>query len=98
MAVGNCSVTECWPWYPPYKLGKTVHVPIMFLYPVIVFLLKKHNWTNWSHVTAFQPLPVLHIRRYNKDNLEIVLHIFRINICCDPSLELSCQNGSNEGS
>ena len=25
-AVGDCSVTECWRWRPPYQTGKTVHV------------------------------------------------------------------------
>ena len=26
VAVGDCSVTECWRWHPPYQTGKTVHV------------------------------------------------------------------------
>ena len=26
VAVGNCSVTECRRWHPPYQTGKTVHV------------------------------------------------------------------------
>ena len=26
VAVGDCSVTECWWWRPPYQTGKTVHV------------------------------------------------------------------------
>ena len=26
VAVGDCSVTECRPWRPPYQTGKTVHM------------------------------------------------------------------------
>ena len=26
VAVGDCSVTECRRWHPPYRTGKTVHV------------------------------------------------------------------------
>ena len=41
---------------------------------------------------------VLQIRRGNRDNLGIISHIFHKNILCDPSLEPSHRDGSNEGS
>ena len=34
----------------------------------------------------------------NRDNLEITSHVSHKNRFCDPSLELSRQDGSNEGS
>ena len=43
-------------------------------------------------------LPELQIRRSNIYNLEIIFHISPINIFCDPSLEPSRRDGSNEGS
>ena len=33
-----------------------------------------------------------------RDNLGIIVHILHINIFCDPSLEPSRRDGSNEGS
>ena len=42
-------------------------------------------------------MSVLQIRRGNRDNLGISLLICR-NIHCDPSLELSGQDSSNDGS
>ena len=39
---------------------------------------------------------VLQIRRGNRDNLGAIL--LHINIFCDPSLEPSRQDGSNDGS
>ena len=41
---------------------------------------------------------VLQIRRVKRDNLGIIFHITPSNICCDPLLEPSRQDGSNEGS
>ena len=42
---------------------------------------------------------VLQIRRGNRDNFGIIIHISTIiNIFCDPSLEPSPRDGSNEGS
>ena len=41
---------------------------------------------------------VLQIRRGNRDDLGIIFLILHKNIHCDPSLEPSCQDGSNEGS
>ena len=41
-------------------------------------------------------MSVLQIRRGNRDNLGISL-LIRRNIHCDPSLELSGQDSSNEG-
>ena len=41
---------------------------------------------------------VFHIRRGNRDNLGIISHISHKSIVCDPSLELSYRDGSNEGS
>ena len=38
---------------------------------------------------------VLKIRRGYRDNLGLIFHK---NLCCDPSLEMSCQDGSNKGS
>ena len=40
----------------------------------------------------------LQIRRSNRYNLEIIFHISPKNIFCDPSLEPSRRDGSNEGS
>ena len=37
-------------------------------------------------------------KKGNKDNLGIISHILHKNILCDPSLELSRRDGSNEGS
>ena len=41
---------------------------------------------------------MLQIRRSKRDNLRFIFHITPLNICCDPSLESSLQDGSNEGS
>ena len=42
---------------------------------------------------------VLQIRMGNRDNFGIFIHIFPYKKhICDPSLEPSCQDGSNEGS
>ena len=41
---------------------------------------------------------VLQMRRVDRDNLEIIVNISPQNFYCDPSLELSCPDGSNEGS
>ena len=41
---------------------------------------------------------VLQIRRGNRDNLGISSYISPLNIFCDPSLEPSHRDGSNEGS
>ena len=41
---------------------------------------------------------VLQIRRGNRDNLGIISHLTLENIFCDPSLEPSHRDGSNEGS
>ena len=41
---------------------------------------------------------VLQIRRGNRDNLGIISHVFQKNIFCDPPLEPSRLEGSNEGS
>ena len=41
---------------------------------------------------------MLEIRRGKRDNLGIIFHISPLKICCDSSLEPSCQDGSNEGS
>ena len=38
----------------------------------------------------------LQIRNGNRDNLGIIFHISALNIYCDPSFELSQQEGSNE--
>ena len=40
---------------------------------------------------------VVQIRRGIRNNLEIIWHIPLLNIFCDPSLELSHRDGSNEG-
>ena len=37
------------------------------------------------------------VRRGNRDNFRIKIHIFHKKIFCDPSLELSRRDGSNEG-
>ena len=44
------------------------------------------------------PLTELQIRESIEDNLEIICLTFNENICCDPSVELSRQDGSNDGS
>ena len=41
---------------------------------------------------------VLQIRKGNGGNLEIIYHIFSLKIFCDPSIEPSRRDGSNEGS
>ena len=41
---------------------------------------------------------VLQIRRGNRDNLGMISRVFQKNIFCDPPLEPSCCDGSNEGS
>ena len=42
---------------------------------------------------------MLQIRRDNRDNFGIIIHISTIiNIFCDPSLEPTHRDGSNEGS
>ena len=42
---------------------------------------------------------MLQIRRGNRDNFKIIsLMRLNKNIFCDPSLEPSCRDGSNEGS
>ena len=41
---------------------------------------------------------VLQIRRDERDNLGINFHIAHLNVSCDPSLKLSCQDGSSVGS
>ena len=40
----------------------------------------------------------LQIRRSNGDNSKIIFLISQRKICCDPSLEPSRQDGSNDGS
>ena len=45
-----------------------------------------------------QPITVLQIRRGNRNNLGIINHILHKNIFCDPSLEPSRRDGSNDGS
>ena len=40
---------------------------------------------------------MLQIRTGNRDNSGIIFHITPLKICCDPSLELSRQDGSNGG-
>ena len=51
------------------------------------------------HWHTVQTKTVLQIRRSNKDNLGIIIHIFFYkNIFCDPSLEPSDRDGSNDGS
>ena len=42
--------------------------------------------------------PVLQIRTGNRNNSEIIIHIFPYIIFCDPSLEPSHRDGSKEGS
>ena len=51
-----------------------------------------------STIVEWLELAGLQIRRSNKDNLGIIIHVFQKNIFCDPSLELSQRDGSNEGS
>ena len=43
-------------------------------------------------------LPELQIRKDDRDNLETMTIFFHKNIFCDPSLESSRRDGSNEGS
>ena len=43
-------------------------------------------------------LPVLQIRRSDGDGLGTVVHVFYGNVFCDPSLEPSHRDGSNEWS
>ena len=42
--------------------------------------------------------PELQIRGDTEDNSELIFLFLNENICCDPSLELSWRNGSNDGS
>ena len=42
-------------------------------------------------------MTVLQIRRNKRDNLRIMFH-YSFKACCDPSLEPSRRDGSNEGS
>ena len=49
-------------------------------------------------IDSFSIVAVCQLRRGNRDNLEIISHNFHKNIFCDPSLEPSSQDGSNEGS
>ena len=49
-------------------------------------------------VDFFKYHAVLQIRKCNKDNLGIIFHISPYRHSCDPYLELSCQDGSTEGS
>ena len=52
-----------------------------------------------THETVDPPVSVLQIRMGYRDNLRIISHFFSIkNIFCDPSLELSWRDSSNEGS
>ena len=44
------------------------------------------------------PTPLLQMRRVNRDNYGIIGHISIKNTFCDPSLEPSHRDGSNEGS
>ena len=40
----------------------------------------------------------LYIRRGKRDNFREIFFLFlNVNICCDPSVELSWQDGSNQG-
>ena len=48
--------------------------------------------------TCFKYMSELQIRRSNRYNLEIIFHLSPKNIFCDPSLEPSRRDGSNEGS
>ena len=50
----------------------------------------------WGIVLCLRP--ELHIRRNNMDNSEIIFLYTNDNIGCDPSLEPSRRDGSNEGS
>ena len=43
------------------------------------------------------PLTELQIRESIEDNSEIICLTFNENICCDPSLEPSRQDGSDDG-
>ena len=49
-----------------------------------------HLWINLAYS------PVLQVRRGNMDNLVIILLHCHLNVCCDPSFEPSCREGSDE--
>ena len=52
-----------------------------------------------SHTSPEAGISELQTRRGNRVNSEIIFFLFlNKNIYCDPSLELSRQDGSNEGS
>ena len=66
------------------------------------------NESFFCHVTSFflmievlcgnGNLTSAQVRRGYRDDLGIIVHIFHTNIFCDPSLEPSRRDGSNEGS
>ena len=43
------------------------------------------------------PDPELQIREGIEDNLKIIFLISQMNTCCDPTLELSRRDSSNDG-
>ena len=51
---------------------------------------------NTHFIFFLHEVVVLQIRNGNKDNLGIIFHIHHQNIFCDPPLEPSRRDGSNE--
>ena len=70
---------------------------------VIVTNRKNTHWTahqepSLLQLPHFNVVPLLQIGRGNMDNLGIIGHIPPLNIFCDPSLEPSHRDSSNEAS
>ena len=53
--------------------------------------------SNFHQGSGCVPEAVFQIRRSKRDYLGIFCHMAPLTLCCDPSLELSHRDGSNEG-
>ena len=52
----------------------------------------------WAEYNINKHSAELQIRKENRDDSEIIFLFLDKNICCDPSLEPSLQDGSNDSS